>query len=105
MKWRHSESLDSKCTLVTQVQRFISHSVPGNETERQIPRDAQNLFLTNNVQADSNLHRRASSKSLSSKIKKMGEGAELLPGMPIPLESEIEVIGLLEGKIFRRTPT
>lgn len=43
---------------------------PGNETERQIPKDAQDLLLANSVQADSNLHRRASSKSLSSKIKK-----------------------------------
>lgn len=67
---------------------------PGNETERQTPKDAQDLLLANSVQSDSNLHRRASSKSLSSKIKKkkMGEGAELLPGMPIPRESEIEVI-------------
>lgn len=64
--------VDSKWTLVTQVQRFISHSAPGNETERQIPKDAQDLLLANNVQADLDLHRRASSKSLSSKIKKNG---------------------------------
>lgn len=78
----------------------------GNDTKRQIPKVGQDLLLANNVQADpADTGACPSSNFLSLKIKEKWVGAELLPGTPIPLESEIEMIGLSKGKIFRTTRT